>query len=243
MIYTGCCGQAGLGLSRYAELFRVIEIQSTFYRLPSVATAWGWRNRVPGDFVFTMKAFQGVTHPFSSPTWRRADRQKPVENFENYGYLRPTEENFECWRRTVEICGVLDAMLCVVQLPPSFRCCDENVWNLTEFFGSVKKPFQVGVELRHRSWDEEPLKVENMLKGVGAFQVVDPLVKSPAFRGDTCYYRLHGLGKRLYKYKYTDEDLSRLREVVLGSEARDTYVMFNNISMRDDCLRFQRMLG
>jgi uncharacterized protein YecE (DUF72 family) len=165
-----------------------------------------------------------------------------VEKAKNYGHLRPTEENFECWRRTMEICGVLDARLCAVQLPPSFTCCEENIGNLTEFLGSVERPVPVGVELRHRSWDEEPSKVENMLKGVGALHVVDTLVKAPAYRGDACYYRLHGLGKRLYSYRYTDEDLLRLKEIVLGGEARETYVMFNNVSMKDDCLRFQRLL-
>jgi len=242
MIHTGCCGLAGMGLSRYAELFRVVELQSTFYRLPAVATARGWRSKVPQGFRFTLKAFQGVTHPVSSPTWRRAGRQKPVEKAENYGHLRPTEENFECWRRTMEICRVLDARLCVVQLPPSFTCCEENIGNLMDFFGSVERPVPVGVELRHRSWDEEHSKVENMLKGVGALHVVDPLVKAPAYRGDARYYRLHGLGKRLYSYKYTDEDLSRLKEIVLDGEASEAYVMFNNISMKDDCLRYQRLL-
>ena len=79
MIHTGCCGLAGMGLSRYAELFSVVELQSTFYRLPTIATARGWRSKVPQGFRFTLKAFQGVTHPVSSPTWRRAGRQKPVE--------------------------------------------------------------------------------------------------------------------------------------------------------------------
>jgi uncharacterized protein YecE (DUF72 family) len=242
MIHTGCCGLAGMGLSRYADLFGVVELQSTFYRLPAVATARGWRSKVSRGFVFTLKAFQGVTHPVSSPTWRRAGRQKPVDNVGNYGHLRPTEENFECWRRTMEICGVLDARLCVVQLPPSFTCCEESIRNLKGFFCSVERPVSVGVELRHGSWDEEPSKVEKMLKGVGAIHVVDPLIKAPAYRGDTCYYRLHGLGMQLYSYRYADEDLSRLKETVLSGGAREAYVMFNNVSMKDDCLRFQRLL-
>jgi len=57
MIHTGCCGLAGMGLSRYAELFSVVELQSTFYRLPAVATVRGWRSRVPREFRFTLKAF------------------------------------------------------------------------------------------------------------------------------------------------------------------------------------------
>jgi uncharacterized protein YecE (DUF72 family) len=233
---------AGIGLLRYAELFPVVELQSTFYRLPSIATARGWRERVPEGFRFTLKAFQGVTHPVSSPTWRKAGGQRPVENVDRYGHLRPTEENFECWRMTMEICRVLDAELCVVQLPPSFTRIDENARNLSDFFGAVERRVPIGVELRHESWEEDRPAVEAMLRDVGAIHIVDPLVKAQPARRDVSYYRLHGLGKRLYGYRYTDDDLARLRDIVLGAASRESYVMFNNVSMREDCLRFSRTL-
>jgi uncharacterized protein YecE (DUF72 family) len=233
---------AGMGLSRYAELFPVVELQSTFYRLPSIATARGWRERISDGFRFTLKAFQGVTHPVSSPTCRKAGSHRPVENVDRYGHLRPTEENIECWRRTMEICRVLDAELCVVQLPPSFTCTDENTRNLSDFFSAVERPLPIGLELRHESWEEDRPTVEAMLRDVGAVHIVDPLVKALPMGCDLSYYRLHGLGKRLYGYRYTDEDLARLRDVVLGAALRESYVMFNNVSMREDCLRFSRML-
>jgi len=233
---------AGMGLSRYAELFPIVELQSTFYRLPSIATARGWRERVPEGFLFTLKAFQGVTHPVSSPTWRKAGGQRPVENLDRYGHLRPTEENFECWRRTMEICRAVGAKLCVVQLPPSFTCTDENTRNLSDFFSAVERPVPIGVELRHGSWEEDRPAVEAMLRDVRAIQIVDPLVKALPARSDVSYYRLHGLGKRLYGYRYTDDDLARLKDIVLGAASRESYVMFNNISMKEDCLRFSYML-
>jgi uncharacterized protein YecE (DUF72 family) len=188
-----------MALSRYAELFDVVEIQSTFYRLPAISTAEIWRNRVPQDFRFTVKAFQGVTHPISSPTWRRAGGQKPTRNVENYGHLRPTEENFECWRRTIEVCKALEAVVCVVQLPPSFTRSDENTKNLLGFFRSAEMPVPVGVELRHPSWDEDRSATEAMLNEIGVVHVVDPLVKAPAVGCKLSYFRLHGLGERLYK--------------------------------------------
>lgn len=142
----------------------------------------------------------------------------------------------------MEICQVLDAKLCVVQLPPSFTCCDEYVKNLSDFFGSAERPVPIGVELRHRSWDENRSIVESMLKKFGALHIVDPLVKAPVAYSDIGYYRLHGLGERLYRYNYTDGDLSRLRDAVLCSVSREVYVMFNNISMREDCSCFKHML-
>jgi len=193
MTYVGCCGTAGMALSRYAELIDVVELQSTFYRLPAISTAEGWRNRVPKAFRFTVKAFQGLTHPISSPTWRRAGGQRPTRKVDHYGHLKPTEENLEVWRRTMEVCRMLEAALCVVQLPPSFTCRDENMKNLLDFFRSAERPVPVGVELRHSSWDEDRSMTEAMLNEIGAVHVVDPLAKVPDVRGELSYFRLHGL--------------------------------------------------
>lgn len=240
-IHVGCCGLAGMGLSSYAKMFSVTELQSTFYRLPSLETAKGWRGQVPKDFRFAVKAFQGITHPVDSPTWRRAGSQKPTHNVERYGHLKPTDENFECWRRTIDVCKVLGASFCIIQLPPSFVCNDENFKNTIAFFKSVQRPLPIGVELRHKSWDENKDRAKRMLEKIDVAHVVDPLVKPPLVEGEFYYYRLHGLGPRLYRYEYTDEDLTKLKEFVMA-RPKETYVMFNNLSMKNDSLRFKRML-
>ena len=92
---VGCCGLAGMSLSRYAEEFEVVELQSTFYRLPKPKTAKRWRESVRSDFEFTMKVFQGVTHPVSSPTWRRAGSQKPEAGPGGGGHRQRLPEKVE----------------------------------------------------------------------------------------------------------------------------------------------------
>src|SRR5271169_5745894 len=49
-------------LSYYATQFATVEIDSTYYGTPSVATVTGWRDKTPQDFVFAAKIPQVVTH-------------------------------------------------------------------------------------------------------------------------------------------------------------------------------------
>ena len=239
-IKVGCCGLAGLSLPEYSKRFEVIELQSTFYKLPLPKTALRWRNSVPEEFEFTMKAFQGITHPISSPTWRRAGSQKPKERQEAYGHLQLTEENLECWRKTLQIFSLLKATFCVINLPPSFSRTEENVKRLLNFFKGSN--INIGIEFRHPSWFKDSQRTAEDLKEIGAVHIVDPLVSKPLIETEIQYFRLHGLGPKPYAYKYSDDDLCKLRELVKEQSAETVYVLFNNTNMREDAQRLLKML-
>ncbi len=64
---------------------------------------------------------------------------------------------------------------------------------------------------------------------------VDPL-ESKAVYGKLKYFRLHG--GRDYRRQYSDDELARLRELSNG----EAYVLFNNISMYGDALRFKQLI-
>jgi uncharacterized protein YecE (DUF72 family) len=64
---------------------------------------------------------------------------------------------------------------------------------------------------------------------------VDPF-RSESQHGEIQYFRLHGITG--YQYRYTDEDLKKLRGWV---EEKPTYVLFNNDVMKEDALRFLEM--
>ena len=49
-------------LARYAEQFDIVEVDSTFYRIPSVAMTRRWADQTPADFRFTLKFPQIITH-------------------------------------------------------------------------------------------------------------------------------------------------------------------------------------
>lgn len=227
-------------MEEYRSRFRAMEVQYTFYRLPRRGTPAGWVSRFGEGFIFTMKAYQGITHPFDSPTWRRY--RHPEGDPERYGYLRPTEENYELWERVLEIAELLGSRFVVFQLPPSFAKNSENLGNLVAFFGSIERPVAVGVELRNPSWFEEREELAHIFYKLDLVDVLDPFKREPLLETDTVYYRLHGRGKG-YSYDYSDSELELLRRRIDGLKASRCYVFFNNTEMAKNAQRFQEILN
>ncbi|RLF06653.1 MAG: DUF72 domain-containing protein [Thermoprotei archaeon] len=246
MIRVGTCGWSARGGRRaYFEHFNVIEIQETFYKLPRETTVKRWREQAPQGFEYTVKAWQAITHPPSSPTWRRSGLKIPPEAAEKYGYFRPTEEVYEAWKRVRRICEILEAKICVFQTPPSFGFSEENARNVEAFFSTIDRgALRLGWEPRG-TWNQHLQELKELLERLDVTHVVDPLRREPVFIAGFTYFRLHGLGGREvnYRYKYTDEDLAKLLEIARKYELEGpVYVMFNNIHMFDDALRFKRLV-
>ena len=248
-VKVGCCGFAVRGGKKaYYERFKLVEVQQTFYKLPRPQTAQRWRSQAPQDFEFTVKCWQAVTHPPTSPTWRKAGVKVPEEKKDKYGFLRPTEENFEAWEATAEICKALRARICVIQCPPSFRFTPENVENVKAFFGSIDRHGLLIAWEPRADWREHLDVVRGLCEELDLIYTTDVLRHGPLVIGPIFYTRLHGLAAREfdYRYKYTDEDLARLVDILLGLEeegVEEAYVLFNNIYMAEDASRLLDILA
>lgn len=96
-------------LAAYSHQLDVLELNRTFYDLPQVSTAERWRREVADDFTFTLKAWQALTHPWSSPTWNNHRDAIPEKWTEKLGYLRPTTAVREAWTDTLEIAEAINA--------------------------------------------------------------------------------------------------------------------------------------
>src|SRR5439155_20446938 len=91
-------------LRYYARHFPVVEVDATFYALPAERMARAWVERVPGDFVFGVKAFAALTqHPFVParlpPDLRTALGAELARSPRVYGREVPEEVMREIWRR------------------------------------------------------------------------------------------------------------------------------------------------
>ncbi len=224
MVRIGCCGFP-VSMEKYFRTFDTVEVQKTFYKPPLPETARKWREQAPEGFEFTVKAWQVITHPPSSPTYRKAGIE-----VRDAGFFKPTEEVFKAWDVTRQISKILNANFVLFQTPKSFKDTNENIKNMVDFFGSIEREFTFGFE--PRGWREE--KVLLVCQELDLIHVVDPFISKQLY-GEICYFRLHGFD---YKHKYTDDELLKLRELV----NRPGYVMFNNIHMFDDALRFRKLI-
>jgi len=246
MIKVGCCGFPG-GMKKYFEKFTLVEVQTTFYKLPKVETAQKWRSNAKEGFEFTVKAWQAITHPPTSPTWKRAGIKVSPQKIDKYGFLKPTDEVFEAWEKTKEICDALNTDVCLIQCPASFSAIEQNIRNMKEFFSKIDRgKLTIAWEPRGESWTDE--KVKSLCEELDLTHCVDPFAQETAyFSKKTAYFRLHGKppGAKMYYYKYTDEDLKWLSEKLRNLEARGlkVYCLFNNVYMWEDAERFTHLIG
>ncbi|MEM3032128.1 MAG: DUF72 domain-containing protein [Nitrososphaerota archaeon] len=242
-IRVGCCGWAVRGgRQAYFKTFETIEVQETFYRVPKLETLERMRGEAPEGFVFNMKAWQVITHPHTSPTWRRM--KPPPGNPSRYGLLKHTRENLRAWEKVVEMADALRPRVVVIQTPPSFGFSERNIENVNRFFSQVSgSSFAVGWEPRG-SWTAKTEIVEKICTRHGVIHITDLLRRKPTPAGPVVYTRLHGLGggEVNYSYRYSDEDLVKLKELISELRWRETYVMFNNVSMAADAARFKELV-
>ena len=226
MIKVGCCGFS-TSIKNYFSEFNLLEVQRTFYKPPKLETAARWRKQASENFEFTVKAWQVITHPPSSPTYRKAGI-----NFNDGGFFKPIKEVFNAWETTREIAEILKSRIVLFQTPPSFKETPENIRNISEFFSSIDRQFVFVWE--PRGWDEK--SVLRVCEQNDIVHCTNPFVSSPVY-GKICYFRLHGTAESIYKHRYSENELIWLKNYCKQFK-KDIYILFNNVSMREDAKRF-----
>ena len=231
-VIIGTCGFC----MRQAELFRrfaLLEVQQTFYHPPQLKTVERWRREAPPDFRFTLKAWQAITHPAASPTYRRS-KLSPAER-RQCGLFRDTVLVRTAWETTRQLARALAAEFVVFQCPPQFLPTEENVANIRRFFTWAQRDrLRFGWEPRHPDWWE---LVAGLCQELDLIHVVDPFYEAPRY-GLPHYFRLHGQPRGTYrweyKYQYSADELAVIARLC---RMADTYCLFNNDRMCDDAQR------
>lgn len=245
MIKVGCCGwQCAHEL--YYKQFSTIELQSTFYKLPRLKTVIKWREEAPSEFSFNLKAWQALTHLPTSPTWRHSGLKPEELKRKQFGWLRPTRDNFEAWKRTKEIADALGARICVIQCPPNFKCTKENIENMRKFFSKIDRGELALAWEPRGDWKEHPDKIAKLCDELELIHVVDLMRREPLSRHPIAYIRLHGLNPREYdyNYRYSPTELRELatRARKLSKQHEEVYLMFNNFSMYESAEKLMKIL-
>jgi len=192
-------------LEFYAGHFSTVELNNSFYRLPSEIAFTNWRNSSPASFTFAVKVSRFITH-----IKRLKNSEEAVDNF-------------------ITRAGILGDKLgpLLYQLPPNMRRNDDV---LESFLSGLPQGMKHVIEFRHQSWLEE--KVFDILHkynaGLCVFDMPDfgcPLVAT----ADFAYVRFHG-NEGLYSSCYSDEELADWAERVadLAAGLKAVYIYFNN---------------
>ncbi|MFQ5978660.1 MAG: DUF72 domain-containing protein [Candidatus Heimdallarchaeota archaeon] len=203
-------------LAYYARHAAFVEINSTYYQIPSKATVQGWDAQTPDSFRFAVKLVRKITHT-AQPTLN----QSVVDRF--FTHLKP-----------------LDAKLAIVvcQFPPQFvrTPVRQRYLNTVLDASQAHFPGKLFVEVRHPSWFTNEVKDLLDQRGVGFVNTTRWPIPEAFLPADDHYLRLLGdraaipdaaLGKiSLDKSKDLEQLAERLEE--LNEDRRSIWIIINN---------------
>lgn len=209
-------------LGHYASSLRSVEVNASFYRLPSAQTLQAWCAAVPEDFVFALKASAYVTH-----------RKKLLEPERTLPPLLDCAES-------------LDARLgpLLFQLPPRWHV---NAERLEAFLQALPADLRCVFEFRDPSWFCDEVYAALRHHGAALCRYDLEGRRSPEVEtADFAYLRLHG-PDAAYRGSYAGAVLREWAAELAGGLARgrDVYCYFDNDEAGfafHDALRLQRMV-
>lgn len=147
-------------LRYYAEQFPVVEVDSSYYALPSVRNAMLWGTRTPDDFVFDIKAFRLFTQHQTDAAALPPDIREALGPVgKKYIYYKdvPAPLLDELWQRfsmaiePLRRIGKLGAVL--FQFPPWFVPSPASLAHIAACIERLPG-FQIAVEFRNKAWFE-----------------------------------------------------------------------------------------
>ena len=193
-------------LERYAELFDTVEVNNTFYRLPSQSAVQGWVDQTPRGFRFSLKASRYLTH-----VKRLRDMRQGVRRY--FAAVKPLADSPKM--------GPI-----LWQFPANFRRDDERLAAALEQLPRGRHCF----EFRHESWFCP--EVYDLLRRHRAALVIGDDPERPfqthQITSTWTYVRFHR-GNRGRRGNYSDRELDKWRRRIASwRKDVEVYAYFNN---------------
>jgi uncharacterized protein YecE (DUF72 family) len=176
-------------LAYYSKRYDAVEMDGTWYRMPTEAAVEGWKNIAPDAFTFCCKVHRDISHML---------RLKP-ECQESLKFMQ---------QRIAPLAqaGKLGPLL--VQLPPNMKRNDER---LAEFLEAAPKTHRYALEFRHESWVCG--EVESILRNNDAAWVAAETDDDAAVRRDTASFAYCRLRKSDYESAELEEWAAYLKSL------------------------------
>jgi uncharacterized protein YecE (DUF72 family) len=195
----------GKQLTFYATKFPTVEVNRTFYRLPTEKALSDWKETAPAGFLYSLKGSRAVTH---------------------FKRLQPGARSFELLLRRSESLGDRRGPL-LWQLPGTLK---KDLPRLRNFLGTLPSQTCHAIEFRDPSWMDD--EVFEVLRQYGVANTAVSSQKMPKcleVTGNFVYVRFHGLEGGA-AHDYTDRELRPWAKFLQSCANRGVtgFVYFNN---------------
>ena len=210
-------------LEYYAEHFPTVEINATFYRLPSEGMVQGWRDRVHSDFLYAVKGSRFITH-----MKKLANLDGALDVF--FDRIAPMQDRIA---------------IILWQLPPMLK---KDIPRLDDFLTLLPKGYRHAVEFRERSWyDDETFEILRKHNASHVALSSGGMPMNLTVTSEIIYIRFHGLEGGA-AHDYTRKELEPWAEYISeqAEQGRTLYVYFNNdVNVRapDNAKMLMQMIG
>src|SRR5688572_26206411 len=193
----------------YAKSFSVTEINTSFYRLPTVETVVNWTKKVPKKFLFCPKMSRYLTH-----MKKLHDPEEPLERF------------FEIFEPMKKQMGPV-----LIQLPKMVKFNYDVAEHFFILLAGKYRQYQFVLEIRHPTWLQE-----NSLTLLAKYDIAlvisqsgDRFPYTEMVTAKYIYVRFHGPAA-LYASSYNDRDLKYFAKKFKKwvKEGHEIWAFFNN---------------
>jgi len=224
-LYVGAGGwdyfsiPSGDRLKAYSSVYDFVEVNSTYYQLPSLATVASWRRRAPPWFEFSVRC------------------QKDVAELHR---LELTPKTVRIIDSIEKICRRLRAGVLTILIPKAFLGDKELVPKLNAFLSTISlSRTHIAFEFRGGEPTEDTLKT---LHDHDALYIIDISKQDPKIGSSILYSRLFGKGKENV-YEFDDNELKDIAAKASGPKFEKSILAFHGVRMYRDAARLKTFLN
>lgn len=206
-------------LVAYSRAFNFVEVNSTYYQVPSMERVQSWRRSVPENFEFSVRAHRSIAGTFK---------------------FRAVETALETFKRMREVCAILKADVLHFQVPSSFKLDSTSMSDIRDFFSTVNLGrLHIAMEIRRTDSSNVPTEMLRMMQDRNMIHSVDiSKGENPAYDSDILYTRLFGKGKHNV-YQPTDGELAEIDARASSGKSQKVTMSFHFVKMYKDAARMK----
>ncbi|WP_455370076.1 DUF72 domain-containing protein [[Eubacterium] cellulosolvens] len=206
-------------LEAYSRIYNFVEVNSTFYEIPPTKNIEKWRNTVPEDFQFTVRAHRSITHQ---------------------NKLKRTKENLKRFEEMKKICEILQAEILLLQTPASLKISNDLIENFHDLLSSIELgKVRIALEIRGIEVSAYPRELLKLMQEYNIINSIDLLRgEFPAYKSDILYSRLFGKEEKNI-YQPTDQELKEIDIRAKTGKFKKVMLSFHSQRMYKDAGRFK----